>query len=574
MPKYAAVDLSKLPIIRYDATDISGLLLSHNKLEETVVELTERIKHSTNIIENLATNQTVLSKAFKEFRDSNTDMYMNNSQNKQMLPNTKNDNITAQENIEENFECPDCDHKCKNEIEKSTHMLSHTEELNCPGGDLLPSKDCEIKEHITSHEVGCKSSECDIRHNDQNDLAEHTTIHSKSFNCHKCKGNFETEIEFGEHMLTHVTTSKLTPESTDINESLRPITSEKPFSCTSCDLKYNTKSELDSHMREHSSKSAIKCKYCTFSTLNEMEFVKHYATHISDKTHQCWIQQMDTTNESLSSLGGINPQDKIQIETHKKEMTPVGAGAIDRTYLCPKCDFRCSSNAAMKLHMQAHNPEIYMICDEDLCKFECVSKDELQAHKTGHLPRNDNNYADTLKQDLYSNDQNRHEWSQPFLNGKPMRNKSYKQSSFDQHRSATNNTHGYQNNYRDNQRGPHHLSRTKPNTIKGSNSNSSLAVAPRPHLAKVFASGFTPGTNPDNIKKDLEENIQKITGKQYAVQIETLNTRFDTYSSFKISCYCIDSNIFMNSQIWPANVLIKWFKERRTHVNGPESRFY
>ena len=217
MPKYAAVDLSKLPIIRYDATDISGLLLSHNKLEETVVELTERIKHSTNIIENLATNQTVLSKAFNEFRDSNTDMYMNNSQNKQMLPNTKNDNITAQENIEENFECPDCDHKCKNEIEKSTHMLSHTEELNCTGGDLLPSKDCEIKEHITSHDVGCKSSECDIRHNDQNDLAEHTTIHSKSFNCHKCKGNFETEIELGEHYLTHLTTPKHTQEHTDIN---------------------------------------------------------------------------------------------------------------------------------------------------------------------------------------------------------------------------------------------------------------------------------------------------------------------------------------------------------------------
>ena len=73
VPQYAAVDLSKLPVIKYDATDISGLLISHNKLEGTVVELTERIKHCTKIIEDLATNQTVLSEAFKEMRDCNTD---------------------------------------------------------------------------------------------------------------------------------------------------------------------------------------------------------------------------------------------------------------------------------------------------------------------------------------------------------------------------------------------------------------------------------------------------------------------------------------------------------------------
>ena len=153
--------------------------------------------------------------------------------------------------------------------------------------------------------------------------------------------------------------------------------------------------------------------------------MKHYDTHVSDKTHQCpmcefktiieyelfnhvlhvhGIENVDTTNESLSSLGRIKSQDKIQIETNKKETTPVGTGATERTYLCPTCDFRCSSNAAMKTHMQTHNrPEIYMICDEDLCDFECESKDELQAHKTGHLPLIDKNNADTLKQqDIYS----------------------------------------------------------------------------------------------------------------------------------------------------------------------------
>ena len=161
----------------------------------------------------------------------------------------------------------------------------------------------------------------------------------------------------------------------------------------------------------------------------------------------------------------------------------------------------------MKTHMQTHNvPEIYMICDEEHCNFECASKEELQDHKNGHLPSNDKCYADALKhQEIKSQDQNQYDWSRPFKNGKPIRDKPYNQSSSGQHRSSTHNTHGYHNAYRDNLGGPQQQFRAKSNTIKGSNSNSSLAVAPRPHLAKVFASGFTPGTSPDNIKKILKK---------------------------------------------------------------------
>ena len=88
----------------------------------------------------------------------------------------------------------------------------------------------------------------------------------------------------------------------------------------------------------------------------------------------------------------------------------------------------------------------------------------------------------------------------------------------------------------------------------------------------MFATRFEPGTNPTNIKQDLEYNIQKITGKQYTVQLEQLETKHQTYCSFKISCFCIDSEIFMDSRIWPENVLVKWFKERRTPMNGLDSR--
>ena len=286
------------------------------------------------------------------------------------------------------------------------------------------------------------------------------------------------------------------------------------------------------------------------------------------------IENENTSQEDLVSLGRYQPKDKLHIESNINVMSPVDKSVKERTYVCPSCDYRCSSNATMKTHMHTHIIPVIYICDVDQCSFVSESKEDLQAHKNGHRPPNNMNYAEALKQlEINSQEQSHLGWVGPVKNGKPIRTKTYNnQSNSDQHRSVTNDSHVYHNNYRENLGGPHKQSRAKSNYIKGSNPNSSLAVAPRPHLAKVFASGFIPGTNPDNIKKDLEENIMKTTGQQYDIQIDKLTTKYEYYSSFKISCYCIDSNIFMNSNIWPANVLIKWFRERRTPKIGPEPR--
>ena len=180
------------------------------------------------------------------------------------------------------------------------------------------------------------------------------------------------------------------PEYTDINETLLPITSEKPFSCMTCDSKYITETELKFHEKVHLSKSVRKCKYCTYFTL-DIEFLKHCDTHVSENTHECGmceyktkiqyemlnhvmhvhgIENDDTTNENLSTLCGAQPQEKLQIETNNKVITPDCAGAKEKTYVCPSCDYSCFSNAGMKTHMQTHNIlEIYMICDEEHCNF-------------------------------------------------------------------------------------------------------------------------------------------------------------------------------------------------------------
>ena len=173
--------------------------------------------------------------------------------------------------------------------------------------------------------------------------------------------------------------------------------------------------------------------------------------------------------------------------------------------------------------MHTHRAAEIYICEVNNCDFESETKDDILAHKTSHTSSNHTSYAEKTKytgQNLQGQGQN--SWVGPIKNGKPPRKTlSYSNSSsHEQNTTDANNRYHYYNNYSDSLAGPHkHYTsgnihnKTKSNTIKGSNSNSSLSVAPRPHWAKIFATRFKPGTDPTNIKNDLEYNIQQITGK-------------------------------------------------------------
>ena len=133
MPQYDAVDLSKLPLIKYDATDISGLLISHNKLEHKFVDLTERIKHCTRVMEEMVSTQTAFSESFKEALNCNTNASINNTQNKQPFSSTKCDKATDsdRDSVSEQSEGAESDSNSNSEIEICAHMTSQREELNC-----------------------------------------------------------------------------------------------------------------------------------------------------------------------------------------------------------------------------------------------------------------------------------------------------------------------------------------------------------------------------------------------------------------------------------------------------------
>ena len=93
---------------------------------------------------------------------------------------------------------------------------------------------------------------------------------------------------------------------------------------------------------------------------------------------------------------------------------PANTSVKEKKYVCPTCDYRCSSNADRKTHMHTHTIPVIYICDVDLCIFECESKEDLQAHKTGHLPPNDMNYVDAIKRsEINQQEQNQYDWVGP-----------------------------------------------------------------------------------------------------------------------------------------------------------------
>ena len=222
----------------------------------------------------------------------------------------------------------------------------------------------------------------------------------------------------------------------------------------------------------------------------------------------------------------------------------------------------------MKQHMATHRSSDVYICNEDKCTFECATTDDLQRHSYVHLNHGNNSRSESYSDVLQHNDQslNNDGFIGPMKNGKPPK-------ATDKHRNAYNPPPRppipSKNNHSPEQHSQQHAhSGPRRGFIRDSNNGSSLAVPTRPHWAKICASRYDPETTQDDVKMELEAKLLSKTGTKYTIQVEQLETKFDTYCSFKISCYCIESEVFMDCMIWPTNVLVKWFVEKRYNRSG------
>ena len=78
-------------------------------------------------------------------------------------------------------------------------------------------------------------------------------------------------------------------------------------------------------------------------------------------------------------------------------------------------------------------------------------------------------------------------------------------------------------------------------------------------MTYVLATGFHKRTTGLEIKKELEYNILKKTGKQYMITVEEEPCEHPHYNNFRISCFCDKSEVFMDSTIWPEKIRATWY---------------
>jgi hypothetical protein len=107
----------------------------------------------------------------------------------------------------------------------------------------------------------------------------------------------------------------------------------------------------------------------------------------------------------------------------------------------------------------------------------------------------------------------------------------------------------------------------KPRGITGKDKTAALKpAAKQKRLANVFASRFDPEVTEDQVQTYLQDKLK------HAMEVIKVKTRYDTYASFHIKCYCEQPEDFMKEDVWPEDIYVRWWREERKGKNERPER--
>ena len=130
----------------------------------------------------------------------------------------------------------------------------------------------------------------------------------------------------------------------------------------------------------------------------------------------------------------------------------------------------------------------------------------------------------------------------PFKNGKPMSIKDIlKANSASSHTVPEKNSKNYNKG------------------MIGKGRDSELSIQDRKFRATIFASRYKPQTDANAVKRELETDLLRLTGKHHTVSVEKLAAKFDHYASFKVTCFCDNTSVLMNEDLWPPGIYFRWW---------------
>ena len=121
------------------------------------------------------------------------------------------------------------------------------------------------------------------------------------------------------------------------------------------------------------------------------------------------------------------------------------------------------------------------------------------------------------------------------------------------------NLHQRRTNKFANVQSTHQFPRRRGSVIIGKAASSKLRTVYPMRQRCIFVTRLAPETK----KSDISSHIELYSGVK-PTQVEKLQTKFNTYASFKITCDNPTHNAMMNVHAWPRNALVRDYYQSRS----------
>ena len=532
LPKFVTLDLSELPPITFDSIDVTVLLTK---------------------IQNLMVKVELLENGMSDMCSAN---------NAQIEQTKKGMTDLCEAN------------KALQVVDVS--LEARVKELEAHG--VISVTDTNAA-NVTDNDSGRNTCETvNVTENDTSDLTIEGEIVEIPFACTECGDTFTSETSLSDHMATPHANAPLS----------------KPFACTDCGEAYSCESDLRNHTASlHPSDTLsmqFTCTVCGFVYTSECMECQYGLDDDNSKN----IRNGDNADEKSFNCDEceINFKNKDEMVLHDY---------IHRPYSCTECDYRSASSSDCHRHIMNHSGVRLKLISCCMCTDKFATQDELRSHmamhtesksatglsnqhlkgnrggqssqpKTSVEPRlNKNNVkkTNTTKPDTATSaggsgawnlDEEARQrfieslstdegWSRPIMNGKPMKTKDMLKSKDNRapHNSAPQNS----------------TNKRKSSGNVGAGRDSKISITNRKYKAEVFCTRFLPQVDEEDVKRVLEADLLRVTNTQHTVTVTKLQAKYDHYASFKVTCFCENTAVFMKKDIWPPAVLFRWWRKPR-----------
>ena len=113
--------------------------------------------------------------------------------------------------------------------------------------------------------------------------------------------------------------------------------------------------------------------------------------------------------------------------------------------------------------------------------------------------------------------------------------------------------------------GPTGPSRRNKPTVTGSATDIRIKGAKR--FANIFVSRLDPSVTPEELKRYLDDTLRV----HVTAEAVTVSTR---YSSFHVTCECMQPTVFMNSAIWPEGAGVSWWRSNKRNITTSDTELF